>query len=308
MTVALAMDLGGTKSLLGLVDATGTVLYSERRPSIFPIEPDTLIDRLAGWVREMEGKGGFDKIGIGMAGQVNAATGTLMSTCLSSDRLDIGLAHLLARRTGYPVIADNDAVAALIGERWKGAVRNFHHVVLLTIGTGLGGALWDDRHILRGSRGAALQVGHSVFSYDGLPCSCGSKGCAETYISGTGIREAYLRKTGSSLPSEDIFRLYRQSDPAAQEVVKAFFDQCGTLVAGLANLLNPEAFLIGGGVGEALSEEELLQIENKARQLALPANGFFSLERAILGNDAGMIGSAYLAHYELADSLNYKHI
>ena len=300
MKTALALDLGGTKSLLGLVDENGTVLYSERRPSLFPIDPDGVVDRLASWVEEMAHRGTFEKIGIGMAGQVNAASGTLVSTCLSSERLDLEIASLLSRRTGYPVIADNDAITALIGEGWKGAVRDRQHVVLLTIGTGLGGAYRDGRHIFRGSRGAALQVGHSAFRYDGLPCSCGNKGCAETYISGTGIREAYLRATGTAIRTEEIFERYRHSDPEARGVVETFFDQCASLVAGLANLYNPEVFLIGGGVGEALPDAELLLIENRARLLALTANNEFSLERAILGNNAGMIGSAYLAHYELA--------
>jgi glucokinase len=291
----LAMDLGGTKSLLALVDENGTVVLSQRRPSLFPIRKSEAAAQLASWVREMEQVGSFDRIGIGMAGQVDGSRGLLVSTCLSDEMLEWPVAEQLAQAVGYPVVADNDGVAALLGERWRGAARPFAHVVMLTIGTGLGGAAWEGDRPIRGARGAALHVGHMVLQYDGVPCSCGNRGCAERYVSGTGIREAYERLTGRSIPAEEIYRGYRAGDPPSVAVIEAFLDQCAGLLASMANLMNPQAFVLGGGVSDSLGDAEIARLESRARALALPANRGFTLCKATLGNEAGVIGAAYMA-------------
>ncbi|OUM85445.1 MAG: hypothetical protein BAA01_12910 [Bacillus thermozeamaize] len=295
----LAMDLGGTKSLIALVDGNGNVVYSRRKPSVFPIRKTEVIEQLASWVREMEQIGPFDRIGIGMAGQVDGSQGVLISTCLSDEMLEVPIAARLEQTTGYPVVADNDGVAALIGERWKGAARPYEHVVMLTIGTGLGGAAWERDRPVRGARGAALHVGHTILHYNGVPCGCGNRGCAEKYVSGTGIREAYERMTGRSIPAEDVYKGYLQGDKNATAVIEAFLDQCAGVLSSMANLFNPQAFVLGGGVSESLGEAEIALLENKARVLSLPANRNFTLLKAALGNEAGVIGAAYMALHDL---------
>jgi len=291
----LAMDLGGTKSLIAIVDENGNVVSSQRRPSIFPIRKSEVIEQLASWVREMEQAGPIDRIGIGMAGQVDGSRGLLISTCLSDEMLEVPIVERLSLATGYPVIADNDGVAALIGERWLGAARPFEHVVMLTIGTGLGAAAWERDRAVRGARGVGLHVGHMVLQYDGAPCSCGNRGCAEKYVSGTGIREAYERLTGRSIRAEEIYKGYLEGDEPCTAVIESFLDQCAVMLASVANLLNPEAFVLGGGVSESLGDAEIARLQSRARALSLPANRDFTLLKASLGNEAGIIGAAYMA-------------
>lgn len=293
----LGMDLGGTKSLLALVDRNGKLLYSEKRPTIYPIKDEhETIKMLVDWAKGIRAKHPFSRVGLGMAGQVSSVKGELSATLYDDKPLHLPVVHPLTEALDCPVLIDNDSATALLGELWQGGAAWEQHTVMLTIGTGLGAAMWQGDRLLHGSKGAAMEVGHAVLYPQGKLCSCGNQGCAETYISGSALAQNYAEITGKKLKAEEIFELRCQNDPISQEMINDFLMHLGLFLGSLSNLLNPDAIIIGGGVGESLTDADFQVVQNELKKVGLAANQEVVLHRAELGNTAGALGAAWLAY------------
>lgn len=300
---AVGVDVGGTKLVVATVAEDGTILDRHRTTS--PVgDADRLVRVVAESAREM---GPGLPIGIGVPGIVTH-DGTLAhgpNIRLNDAPVAAPLRDLLA----VPVVLKNDAVVALAGELRVGAAVGAHDVVLLTLGTGVGGGLAVGGELLEGANGYASELGHITVQAGGEPCPCGRRGCLEVYASGTAMgRMATMRLSAGGVGSvlddpeepltgKDVTQAATDGDEFAQEILVEAGRWLGTGITSLVNALDPELILIGGGAAtqaaqfmippaRAVMEREVLGAGHRP----LPR-----IEHAALGDDAGMIGAALLA-------------
>jgi glucokinase len=263
--VAIGIDLGGTKIAGGVIGTDGTVLARVVIPTETTNET-TLISGVTKVALELRAAApGAKRIGIGAAGLIDPYAGVIVTSPNLPTR-NLGLASIIEARTGCDVLLENDANVAALAEARVGAGVGARSVVMLTIGTGLGGGIVIDGALVRGARGFAGEIGHIVIDRDGPECTCGARGCLEAFVNG---------RTLASQPIEEV---------------------AGALGLGLvtlSNLLDPERFVIGGGAGTGLFE----QLIGPARDV-LAAGVLGAGKRPIpdivvaeLGADAGMIGA-----------------
>jgi len=307
--VVVGVDIGGTKVAAGLVGDEVVPLAVLYAPT--PRSPDALIDALAGLVAELAAQAPepVAAVGVGVPSLVDHAS-RRVALSVNVDLADVDLVDVLEERLGLPVAIDNDANLAALAEQRAGAARGLAHVVLLTIGTGIGGGVIADGELFRGSRGTGAELGHMVVQADGPPCqgACRGRGCLETMASGIAIARdaaamadgrpdgalAAARRDGRALDAPAVMAMARAGEPDALEVVERAARHLGAGLASLANIFNPEALVVGGGVGEA--GEVLLQpAREEYRRRALPPNAAAPVLQAAFGNAAGIVGAALLA-------------
>jgi glucokinase len=192
------------------------------------------------------------------------------------------------------VLLENDANAAALGEKWMGAGRDVDDLVLLTLGTGVGGGIVSGGRILRGFRGMAGEVGHITVVPNGNPCGCGNRGCLEKHASAQAV-SVMARLSGlGDLTSEECFRLAESGDEKAQAIFAAMGEALGIALAGLINTFNFPLFLLGGGVLAAWDQFAPPMIAEVRRRSVIYRTTQTRIEKAILGSDAGLFGAALL--------------
>lgn len=303
------MDIGGTKVAAGVVDERGAILATTHRDT--PADDVRQIeDAIAAVVADLASSYDVKAVGVGAAGFIDAQRSTVMFAPNLAWR-DEPLQASLQRRLGLVVVVENDANAAAWAEVRFGAGRGAEHVVALTVGTGIGGGVVISGQLVRGQFGAAAEIGHVVVVPDGRPCGCGLQGCWEQYASGRAlVREAHERL--GCAPAGELSRLARgqpelitgemitQAAVAGDATALQCFDVVGTWLgrglAGLAAVLDPGLFVIGGGVSAA---GELLRAPaSTAFAASLTGHGYRPLAElriAELGPAAGLVGAADLA-------------
>lgn len=304
----VGIDIGGTKIAGGLVAPDGTIVQQRRVPT--PGDTDALADAVAAMVADLSAGQEVHAVGVAAAGFLDADR----SVMIHSPNIDWADAPLRAEfeaRIGRPVTLENDANAAGWGEYRFGAGRGSTNMVMITLGTGVGGAVITAGELLIGGNGIAGELGHIRFVRGGRRCGCGQTGCLEQYASGRALqREAEAiadgggigaeldaaRRVTGTLSGHDISRLVVEEDPGALEalhrVATAVGEACGLFQA----VVDPDLFVIGGGVAEL--GERLLAPVRLAYQTSLPGYGDRPTARfaiASLGNDAGLVGVADLA-------------
>ena len=288
---ALGLDLGGTKLLGGRVGDDGQVLESRRR-LIGGLPLQELLDVIADVV---DGLGPDDPVGVGIPALIDRSTGEAVY-CNHLPLGGIPVAEVLAERLGRPVVVDNDANCAVLAEWRLGAARGRSHVALLTLGTGIGGGLVLDGRVYRGALGAAAELGHMPVDLDGPPCfgGCPGRGCLEAMASGKALAREAERVLGEPLTGEAVTQRALAGEPDAVALLGWLGRNLGVGLAGIANALNPELIVIGGGViaaGELLLEPARAEL----RRRALAPSREVDVVAAELGAAAGMIGAALLA-------------
>ena len=278
---AIGIDIGGTHIRAARVAQGGTVLARAAAPS----SPDaqTVLATCLALVAQVRSPQ-VQAIGIGVPGQVHVASRRVLSGGYV-DLSTLPFAEEAETATGLPVSLDNDATMALLGEAACGAARGRANVVLLTIGTGIGGAILENGIVLRG-RGSAGQLGHLTVDPQGRPCVCGRTGCVETVSSGTAFG-THLAEAGlpATTRAED---LLARSDAAAQAVLSAWARPLRAAIDTLVATCNPDLVLLGGGAGAAAAAA-------LARFPAAPSWFQADIAPAQLGDDAGVIGAALSA-------------
>jgi len=310
VSATIGLDIGGTKIAGGLVSPTGTMLARGRR--VTPAhDPDRIAVEVADLVRELSE--GADVVGVGVAcaGFIDATGSTVLFAPNLAWR-DEPLKRRLQAAIDLPVIIDNDANAAAWGEFRFGAARDVDDMVLITVGTGIGGGVVIDNRLLRGAYGIAAELGHMRVIPDGIRCGCGNRGCWEMYASGNAlVREAReLVRSGTphaarlselcagdpdKLSGHDITSAAAQGDPAAVELLADLGRWIGEGAASVTAILDPELIVLGGGVADAGAL--LLDPARAAFRRQLTGRGHRPEARfavASLGNDAGIIGAAAL--------------
>jgi glucokinase len=310
---SIGVDLGGTKMLIGVLDGGSEVLWESREASTGQTEEE-LVELLVREVGEArEERAGVGAIGMGIPATIDRRRGVAVSA-VNLPIEDLPLRDLVEKRTGLPSFLDNDANVAALAEFLYGAGKGAQNVVMLTIGTGIGGGLILNGEPYRGATGAGAELGHFTVDINGPRCqgNCPNNGCLETLASGTAIgregRAAAEREPDSALgkllaeghaiDGRQVTEAAKAGDAAAVGVLDLVGSRLGIGLAGLANIFEPEVIVVGGG---AMAAGDLL-LDPARRELAKralrPMNAT-PVAAAELGADAGMIGAAAMARIEL---------
>lgn len=282
----IGLDIGGT-SVKGAVLEDGKILFQTKVPTHAKEGREAILTSICSLVDQLAPYAGQTApIGVGSAGDINPVEGkVIFATDSLPNFTGLPLKQLLEERTGRSVTVINDAVAALLGEMKYGAAQGKENVVLLTLGTGLGGGIAVGGKLLLGSRFRGGRIGHIPLYRDGRLCKCGKRGCAEQYVSATALvqngREAGLTVSDSN----EIFDMAEAGNQAAQQALERFLHDLLSVIQTLNNLLDPQVILLGGGLVEARDKWWHLLKQLPDTQLVQPA---------VLGNQAGFFGSQYV--------------
>jgi glucokinase len=308
----IGVDLGGTKMLVGVVDSEQGIHYESRESSTGFTE-DELVEELGRELEEArQARPEVLAAGLGIPATIDRDRGVAINA-VNLEITDVPVRDLMRERLGIPVYIDNDANCAALAEYLYGAGRGARNVVLLTLGTGIGGGLVLGGEIYRGSTGAGAELGHMVIDENGPRCqgSCPNHGCLETFASGTALaREgtaAAARDPSSALgvalakgegvSGRTVTEAAIAGDKVAREVMAAAGRHLGVGLASFANIFNPDVIAIGGGVSAA-GDLLLEPAREELRARALPPMNQTRVALAELGPDAGMIGAAAMALIE----------
>ncbi|HEY1369858.1 MAG TPA: ROK family protein [Gaiellaceae bacterium] len=298
---AIGVDLGGTKILAGVVDRDGNVLrrYEMATPTASEGE------LLAGVEAAVEAvhADGVVALGFGIPSTIDQRSGRAVSS-VNIPLHDLDFRDRMRKRFGLPVGIDNDANAAAIGEWRVGAGRGTNDMVMLTIGTGLGGGLILGGKPYRGFMGAGAELGHMVIVHDGRPCqgTCTGRGHLEPYVTGVAATAAAREAFGPAADAHRLVRLAHEGDETAIGILAEIGRHLGSAFGTLVNVFNPELIVIGGGFG--MSGGDLLigpAREVMEREALRPGRDLVRIAHAELGTAAGLIGAAFVA-FEAADA------
>lgn len=305
--VLFGVDLGGTTVKLGLFDREGNVLDKWEIPTRKEENGRQILPDIAQAIKDkMNEKGYSDQdvmgVGIGVPGPVDNA-----GTIYKAANLGWGVMNIneeLGALTGLTVKAGNDANVAALGEMWKGGGRGYCNMVAVTLGTGVGGGIIVDGRLLAGATGAGGEIGHiHVDDEEQDACGCGNHGCLEQYASATGIvrlAKRALQQSGQDsvlrngeISAKTVFDAVKAGDALAMEIAEKFGEYLGKGLAAVAAVVNPEIFVIGGGVSKA-GLVLLDYIEKYYKPYVFHGSRDAKFALATLGNDAGIYGAARL--------------
>ena len=292
----LSIDIGGTAVKMGLVDHEGTIHARHEASVCFdhyqtPILTTVIREAQAFLARE---SAQIEGIGVSATGQVDDRAGAVIGTNGKIPHYEgAQIKRDMEAAFGVPVFALNDANAAALGECFAGRAKGVQNVLMVTLGTGVGGGIVLGGKIFGGTRGIAGELGHFTLYQDGPRCPCGKRGCFESYAATTALVRRAKEATGEAdMNGRIVFSRAADGDQAMLAVLSAWIDDIAAGISGLVHIFNPQMVLIGGGVS---AQEALLIAPLRERVLRSVMPRFaecLQLEAATLGNDAGMIGAA----------------
>lgn len=286
-----ALDIGGTavKSLLYTGQPVSQKEVSETPTNAF-LGAEALMQTVQKILKSM---GSFDRIAVSTAGQVNPVSGTILfATENLPGYTGTPVKRLLEEAFGVPVTVENDVNAAALGEAYFGAGKPYDSFLCLTYGTGIGGAIVQNGSIYHGASCAAGEFGHILTHAGGLPCTCGGHGCYEAYASAGALCRRVQEETGLQLSGREVFaRLPKQ--PQLYQIVQDWIEEILWGLVSLIHAWNPPCVVLGGGI---MNEPLILdRIRQKLPQTLMPNHRAVHLEKAALGNMAGLLGAVHLA-------------
>lgn len=308
MQICFGVDVGGTSIKFGMFDTKGNLLESWQVPTRLG---EVLFEDVAEQIIAKTKEKGFTRsdvlgVGIGVPGPVRDSG--YVGACVNLDLYNVNVADgLQGFLTDVPVAVTNDANAAALGEMWRGAGEGYNHLMVITLGTGIGGGIVANGKIVNGLRGVAGEVGHVVVNREEpIACNCGSHGCLEQYASATGVVTTMKRtlesheRAGSSMLSgvdqfsaKDVVDAAKAGDEVAMASLDFSMSYLGKMLADLSQVIDPEAFVIGGGLSNA--GDFLIEIiDRHYRECSVFAKPEAKVVQAKLGNAAGIYGAAKL--------------
>ena len=300
--IYLGIDIGGTAVKLGLVDETGTVLDRAERSVSFDGYRTPILDTVRAAAADFTDgrRGQLAGIGVSATGQIDSRKGIVAGTCGSLPGwVGAPIWDRLTEDFGLPVTVANDANCMCLGEVWVGAARGCTDVIGITIGTGIGGGILTGGRLLEGARGLGGEMGHyRTHALDGVPCTCGARGCWERYASTTALVRAAQAMDPELRDGRAIFAAARAGRYDVLNLLDRWMDEIAQGLAGMVHIFNPQRILVGGGVS---AQKELLiePLEHKVKAAVMPAFAEgLTLQAAALQNDAGLVGAVYyLLHH-----------
>jgi glucokinase len=309
--IYVGVDLGGTTIKVGICNPQGELIHKYEGPTGTEGGPDQVIDNIANYVRKLVADSSYEweqvaGIGAGIAGFMDFTEGIVKLSPNLKGWLNVPVKKSLEEKLGKVVTINNDANVAALGEVWSGAGTGLSNVVCYTLGTGVGGGIIINGKIYQGHNGMAGELGHMsvVPDLEAIKCGCGQMGCLETVSSATGIirmaKDAVERgdRTDLSLIEEitakDVFDAARNEDEVAVRIVNRAAFYLGKSMATIAVVVNPQRFILGGGVSRAGDILFNPIRENFKKYTPEAAQDGVEIIPAILGNDAGVVGAAGL--------------
>ncbi len=307
--VIAGIDIGGTKIAVALENGAGERVASRRLPTEIAIGPDRILANILRAIDEMLVETGTElaAVGIGCPGPIDIERGLVLSPANLPDWIDFPIVAIVKDRFGVPVLLDNDANAAALGEFYFGAGRGFRDIFYVTISTGIGGSMIIDGELRHGLQAGAGEIGHTIVSIDGDLCRCGLHGCLEALASGTAIarrmREALVAQNGGAVDDhadvtgQTVVDLVRHGDPTAIAVWNQAIRFLAVGIGNAITLIAPQAIVIGGGVAAAgeLLLAPLRELVGKNVTM-LPIDQVEILQ-ASLGSESGVCGALILGRH-----------
>jgi len=307
--IVLAVDLGGTNLRSAAVDDEGRMIHRGRRPTPHDADPNKIVDAMSRLAEECRTAVGPDvsicSIGVAAPATMDVSRGVIHYSPNLPMINGLLLSSKLQESLGLRVVLENDATSAAIGEHWLGASRDVESSICITLGTGVGGGIILQGKPLRGPDGTAGELGHVCVEPNGHPCGCGSWGCLEQYASATAVvRIAHeiaqespdsVLCRSDAITAEDVYDAAINGDLVGIETYRRVGYYLGIVIAGLANVLNPEVVVIGGGMSAAWDAFIDPAREQLAKRAFHEPASRVRLVRAELGDDAGILGVANLA-------------
>lgn len=296
---SIGVDLGGTNLRAAAIDSEGNLL---ERVSVQVDQHggrDAIINNIVTAIHGVRGRVGGDGlhgVGIGVPGFIDIDTGVVLKAANLRDLDGYSVRDAVQQMLGTPIILENDANAAALGEQWMGAGKGVKNLVLITLGTGIGGGVIIEGKILHGSVGMAGELGHMTVIPDGNPCGCGNYGCLEKHASATAIAAMgrLLHLGDNNLTSAEVYEMALAGDQRAVSVFQSMGRALGIGIANLINIFNFPLYLLSGGPLPAWDMfAPTMIVEIRKRSFVFEATNT-RVERAILGADAGLFGAAYL--------------
>ena len=296
---SLGVDLGGTNLRVAAVTETGHVLEKVSRATTFDNGPRGVVDDIVAVIGEMRGRLGPDDlvgVGIGVPGFIDIEAGVVMGSANLPGFQGFPVRDEIQSHLGTPILLENDANAAALGEKWIGAGKDVKDLILITLGTGIGGGIIVDGKILHGFMGMAGEIGHMTVFPDGNPCGCGNYGCLEKHASASAIAAmgGMMGIATKRFSARDVYDLAIAGNPRAKLVFESAGRALGIAVANLINLFNFPLYLLSGGplpAWDLFAPSMFSEIQKRSFTYARTGA---RVERAVLGADAGLIGAAYL--------------
>lgn len=305
MKYVFGVDIGGTTVKIGLFDVEGNVLDKWEIPTRTENDGEEILPDVADSIREkmkQMDKDAIAGVGVGAPGPIDASG--VVHRAVNLGWKTFNVKETLEALINLPVRAGNDANVAALGEMWMGGGKGYKDLVVVTLGTGVGGGIIVDGRMISGSTGAAGEIGHiHVDDKETEVCNCGNRGCLEQFASATGITRLANKKLASSdmesilrggeVSAKTVFDAVKARDPLAMEVAEQFGKYLGDALAAVAGVVNPEAFVIGGGVSKA-GEVLIDYIRPHYEKNVFHGCREVKFALATLGNDAGIYGAAKL--------------
>ncbi|HEX3876359.1 MAG TPA: ROK family protein [Bryobacteraceae bacterium] len=304
---SIGVDLGGTNLRAAAIDASGKILEKIAGSTNFSEGRDAVMSDIVAAMSALRARHGTAQltgIGIGVPGFIQFKEGIVRSANNLPFLENFAMRDALEHQLNSIVILENDANAAALGEKWMGAGRDTDDLVLLTLGTGIGGGIISGGRILRGYLGMAGELGHVMVVPNGLPCGCGSQGCVEKYSSATALSAmARLLQLGHDLSAKDVYDIAQGADQRAakaHEIFRVMGESLGMLLSMLINTFNFPMYLLSGGMLPAwdLFAPHMLKTVLQRSYTYRNTEKTTQIAKATLGNEAGLYGAAYLPWVE----------
>lgn len=294
----LGIDIGATNTRIAIVDHTGSIIASERMPSQMSAGAP-FFQEVGAKARSLGEAYQVQAVGAGSAGQLHHKTGVYLPGLYpTAPWVDVPLKEILETQTGLPSFVDNDCKIHAYAEMKVGAAQGLTDFISLTLGTGLGGGIIANGQLVHGAKGIAGHVGHISIEPDGPLCPCGNRGCLELYASGTAVAKMGSAAYGEEISSPEVFRKVASGDATACTVIEKMAAALGRGLGAMANIFDPQAFVLGGSILEwyPLLEETLL---SSFRSSAMNELRDVPILQSPLEGRGGVIGAALYALDEL---------
>ncbi len=296
---SIGVDLGGTNVRAAAVNAEGQVLARISQGADYESGPEQVAGEIARLVENVErqvSSGDLLGVGIGSPGYIDIEQGVILGASNLPGFTGFPIRDRIQQHLGTPILLENDANAAALGEMWMGAGRNVKDLILLTLGTGIGGGIVSGGRVLHGFKGMAGEFGHMTVFPDGNPCGCGNNGCLEKHASATAISAmGRMMHFGQEIKTAaDVHTLALEGNDRAKLVFETMGRALGIALANLVNAFNFPLYLIAGGplpAWDFFSPAMFAEIHRRSFTFARTGT---RVERALLGFDAGLMGAAYL--------------
>ena len=304
---AIGVDLGGTNLRAAAIDRSGQMLDKIFEATNYQEGRDAVLNDIVSAIQKMRervGASGLAGIGVGVPGFIRMKEGFITGSNNLPYLENFPVRDEISRRLGAKVILENDANAAALGEKWIGAGREVDDLVLLTLGTGIGGGIIAGGRVMRGFVGMAGELGHMTVVYNGNPCGCGNQGCLEKHASATAVTAmADLLHLGDKLTSKDVgdlARLDTENGEKARMIWRIVGESLGVALAILVNAFNFPLYLLSGGMlpaWEFFAPHMMRTLEQRSFTYRVTKTETH-IRQATLGNEAGLYGAAYLPWVE----------